>query len=95
MALGRNDTDAGGDGACQAMAGAPMRTSTNSTHYSRFGYVVKKARRRLEDDGFIATKLNWQNQVSKDKEKQKGFQETVLQSLGFWPFLFMTKESYL
>jgi hypothetical protein len=65
-----------------------------STRYSGIGDVVERAGWRLDDDWFITTELNWQNQVFSDKEKQKGFQEKVLQSPGFWPFLFMTKGSH-
>jgi len=91
---GHNDTDAGGGGARHTLAGAPTRTPTTSTRYSGIGYVVERTGWKLNDDRFITTKLNWQNQVSSDKEKQKGFQEKVLQSPGFRPFLFMTKGSH-
>jgi hypothetical protein len=60
----------------------------------RIGDVVERTGQKLDDNRFITTKLNWQNQVSSDKEKQKGFQEKVLQSPGFRPFLFMTKGSH-
>jgi hypothetical protein len=68
-----NDMDAGGGGACHTLAGAPTRTPTTSTHYSGIGDVVERTGRKLDDDRFITTKLNWQNQVSSNKEKQKGF----------------------
>jgi hypothetical protein len=91
---GHNDTDAGGGGARHTLAGAPTRTPTTSTHYSGIGDVVERTGRKLDDDQFITTKLNWQNQVSSNKEKQKGFWEKVLQSPGFRPFLFMMKGSH-
>jgi hypothetical protein len=62
--------------------------------YSGIGDVVERTGRKLNDDRFITTKLNWQNQVSSNKEEQKGFQEKNLQSPGFRPFLFMTKGSH-
>jgi hypothetical protein len=77
---GRNNTDAGGGEASHTLAGAPTRPPTISTRYSGIGDVVEKGGRRLNDDQFITTKLNWQNQVSSDKEKQKGFQEKVLKA---------------
>ncbi len=91
---GRNNTDAGGGEASHTLAGAPTRPPTISMHYSGIGHVIEKGGRRLNDDRFITTELNWKNQVSSNKEKQKGFQEKVLQSPGFWPFLFMTKGSH-
>jgi hypothetical protein len=90
---GRNDMDAGGRGACHTLADAPTRTPTTSMCYSGIGDVVERTGWKLDDNQFITTKLNWQNQVSSNKEKQKGFQEKVLQSPGFRPFLFMTKRS--
>jgi hypothetical protein len=65
-----------------------------STRYSGIGDVVERTGQKLDYDWFITTELNWQNQVSSNKEKQKGFQEKVLQSPGFQPFLLMTKGSH-
>jgi hypothetical protein len=94
LKCGRNNTDAGGRGACHTLAGAPTRIPTTSRHYSGIGDVVERTGRKLDDDWFIRMELNWQNQVSSNKEKQKGFQEKVLRSPGFRPFLFMMKGSH-
>jgi hypothetical protein len=94
LECGQNKTEAGGGEASHTLAGAPTRPPTISTRYSGIGDVVEKGGRRLNDDWFITTELNWQNQVSSDKEKQKGFQEKVLQSPGFRPFLCMTRGSH-
>jgi hypothetical protein len=61
--------------------------------YSGIGDVMENLGQRIDNNQFIATELNWQNQLSNHKDKQKGFQEKVLQSLRFRPFLFMTKGS--
>jgi hypothetical protein len=61
---GCNNTDAGGEGACHTLAGATTRTPMTTTRYSGIGDVVERAGQRLNDNRFITTKLNWQNQSS-------------------------------